>query len=124
MISKAAAPALLVINNLHTESFDMQQTSELFKAKPKSVFEVLSDSNQVGFYMPAYQRAYAWQEHNIYDFFRDFRDMFENMLEKDAAIVFLGTLLTVDDSQCSTVYPLEKNSKPKQVKLVIDGQQR
>ncbi|MGL4447437.1 MAG: GmrSD restriction endonuclease domain-containing protein, partial [Aeromonas sp.] len=46
------------------------------------------------------------------------------MLEKDAAIVFLGTLLTVDDSQCSTVYPLEKNSKPKQVKLVIDGQQR
>lgn len=50
----------------------------------------------------------------IYSYFVDFHD----------AIIFLGSILSVDDSIALTIYPLVKRDKPEEIKLIIDGQQR
>ncbi|WP_318462199.1 DUF262 domain-containing protein [Photobacterium leiognathi] len=102
----------------------MQKSLDIFKAEPQSVFDVLCDKKNTGFYMPAYQRPYSWEEKHIQDLFADCENVFRNLLESSDAIIFLGSLLTVDDSAASTIFPLAKRHTPTHIKLVIDGQQR
>ncbi|MGV2839077.1 DUF262 domain-containing protein [Vibrio cyclitrophicus] len=102
----------------------MQRSLDIFKAEPQSVFDLLCDRNSTGFYMPAYQRPYSWEEAHIRDLFADCDNVFRNLLESPEAIIFLGSILTVDDSTANTVYPIEKKHVPPGIKLIIDGQQR
>ncbi|KAB1516094.1 DUF262 domain-containing protein [Photobacterium damselae] len=102
----------------------MQKSLDIFKAEPQSVFDVICDKKNTGFYMPAYQRPYSWEEKHIQDLFADCENVFRNLLESSDAIIFLGSLLTVDDSAASTICPLAKRHTPTHIKLVIDGQQR
>ncbi|WP_041170207.1 DUF262 domain-containing protein [Vibrio sp. EJY3] len=102
----------------------MQKSLDIFKAEPQSVFDVICDSNSTGFYMPAYQRPYAWEEMHIRDLFSDCENVFRNLLNSSDAIIFLGSILSVDDSQKQTVFPIIKSSTPRHVKLIVDGQQR
>lgn len=102
----------------------MQNSLEIFKAEPKSVFNLLCDGESTGFYMPAYQRPYSWEEPHIRDLFLDCDNVFRNLLESKDAIIFLGSILTVDDRQAKTIYPIERRSTPPKIKLIIDGQQR
>ncbi|WP_107851505.1 DUF262 domain-containing protein [Oceanimonas marisflavi] len=102
----------------------MQKSLDIFKAEPQSVYHVLCDRNNTGFYMPAYQRPYSWEEAHIKDLFSNFDNVFRNLLESSDAIIFLGTILTVDDVGAKTIYPLVKRHTPNNIKLIIDGQQR
>jgi uncharacterized protein with ParB-like and HNH nuclease domain len=102
----------------------MQKSLEIFKAEPQSVFDILCVRNSIGFYLPAYQRPYSWEDTHIKDLFSDCENVFRNLLKSEDAIIFLGSILSVDDSNANTVYPLEKNHKPAHIKLIIDGQQR
>lgn len=102
----------------------MQKSLDIFKAEPKSVYDVLCDTNKMGFYMPAYQRPYSWEENHISDLFIDFDNVFRNLLESSDAIIFLGSILTVEDNEAKTVFPLNKKQHPQDIRLVIDGQQR
>lgn len=102
----------------------MQKSLDIFKAEPQSVFDVICERKNTGFYMPAYQRPYSWEESHIRDLFSDCENVFRNLLESPDAIIFLGSILSVDDSSALTVYPLVKKDKPTHIKLIIDGQQR
>lgn len=102
----------------------MQKSLDIFKAEPQSVFDVLCDRKQTGFYMPAYQRPYSWEEKHIRDLFSDCENVFRNLLESPDAIIFLGTVLSVDDSAATTIFPVAKRHTPTHIKLIIDGQQR
>lgn len=102
----------------------MQKSLDIFKAEPQSVFDVICDSNNTGFYMPAYQRPYSWEEMHIKDLFSDCDNVFRNLLKSSDAIIFLGSILSVDDSEKQAIYPIIKNSTPRHVKLIVDGQQR
>jgi len=103
----------------------MQKSLDIFKAEPQSIFDVLCDQKSTGFYLPAYQRPYSWEEKHIKDLFADCDNVFRNLLESPDAIIFLGSILSVDDSEGKTVYPPSKrNHTPTNIKLVIDGQQR
>jgi uncharacterized protein with ParB-like and HNH nuclease domain len=103
----------------------MQKSLDIFKAEPQSVFDVLCDRKSTGFYLPAYQRPYSWEEKHIKDLFSDCENVFRNLLESPDAIIFLGSILSVDDSEGKTIYPPSKrNHTPVNIKLVIDGQQR
>lgn len=101
----------------------MQGLDSIFKSDPKSVFDIVSDS-QVCYYMPAYQRPYSWNKKNIVRLFEDLKSGAYNLIESSDSITFLGTLLTVDDPKGNSVYPSEKGHLPSSIKLVIDGQQR
>lgn len=102
----------------------MQKSLEIFKAEPQSVFDVICTRKTTGFYMPAYQRPYSWEESHIRDLFSDCENVFRNLLDSQDAIIFLGSILSVDDSSALTIYPLIKKDKPTEIKLIIDGQQR
>ncbi|MCE4935879.1 DUF262 domain-containing protein [Aliivibrio fischeri] len=102
----------------------MQKSLDIFKAEPQSVFDVICERKSTGFYMPAYQRPYSWEESHIKDLFSDCENVFRNLLESPDAIIFLGSILSVDDSSAETVYPLAKRHPPTHIKLIIDGQQR
>lgn len=103
----------------------MQKSLDIFKAEPQSVFDVLCDRKNTGFYMPAYQRPYSWEETHIRDLFSDCENVFRNLLNSSDAIIFLGSILSVDDSAAKTIYPLAKRQQtPTHIKLIIDGQQR
>lgn len=102
----------------------MQKSLDIFKAEPQSVFDVICKRKNTGFYMPAYQRPYSWEENHIQDLFSDCVNVFRNLLESQDAIIFLGSILSVDDSSAMTIYPLEKRDRPSDIKLIIDGQQR
>ncbi|WP_413479519.1 DUF262 domain-containing protein [Vibrio hibernica] len=102
----------------------MQKSLDIFKAEPQSVFDVICERKTTGYYMPAYQRPYSWEESHIKDLFSDCASVFRNLLESPDAIIFLGSILSVDDSSASTIYPLVKRDKPTHIKLIIDGQQR
>lgn len=102
----------------------MQKSLDIFKAEPKSVYDVLCDTSKMGFYMPAYQRPYSWEEAHINDLFTDCDNVFRNLLESPDAIIFLGSILTVEDNEAKTIFPLNKKQQPSDIRLVIDGQQR
>ncbi|PSW01481.1 hypothetical protein CTM91_07415 [Photobacterium aquimaris] len=102
----------------------MQKSLDIFKAEPQSVFDVLCDKKNTGFYMPAYQRPYSWEETHIRDLFSDCENVFRNLLESPDAIIFLGSILSVDDSGATTIFPIAKRQIPTHIKLIIDGQQR
>ncbi|MDN2483440.1 DUF262 domain-containing protein [Vibrio agarivorans] len=102
----------------------MQKSLDIFKAEPQSVFDVICERKNTGFYMPAYQRPYSWEEAHIRDLFSDCENVFRNLLQSSDAIIFLGSVLSVDDSEGNTVYPLAKRHTPTTIKLIIDGQQR
>lgn len=102
----------------------MQKSLDIFNAKPQSVFDVICERKNTGFYMPAYQRPYSWEENHVTDLFSDCNNVFRNLLDSSDAIIFLGSILSVDDSAAETVYPLAKKQKPTHIKLIIDGQQR
>ncbi|EGR7943020.1 DUF262 domain-containing protein [Vibrio vulnificus] len=102
----------------------MQKSLDIFKAEPQSVFDVVCESKNTGFYMPAYQRPYSWEESHVRDLFSDCENVFRNLLESPDAIIFLGSILSVDDSSAATIYPIAKRHPPTHIKLIIDGQQR
>jgi hypothetical protein len=102
----------------------MQKSLDIFRSEPQSVFDMICSRNSTGFYMPAYQRPYSWEETHVRDLFSDCENVFRNLLKSPDAIIFLGSILSVDDSGAQTIYPLEKRHTPPQIKLIIDGQQR
>ena len=101
----------------------MQELASIFKAEPKSVYDILCMDDKIGYYMPAYQRPYSWTERNIKDLFADLDSVYRRLLDNNDAIIFLGSLLTVDDDG-SAIFPKVERHHPNQIKLVIDGQQR
>jgi hypothetical protein len=102
----------------------MQSLDNIFKAEPKSINDILCKDRTQGFYMPAYQRPYSWNTENIKTLVDDVCSVFLNLLKSTDAIIFLGTLLTVDDDDGKSIYDKEDSQLPQRIKLIVDGQQR
>lgn len=102
----------------------MQSLDNIFKAEPKSISDILCKDRSQGFYMPAYQRPYSWNKVNIKTLVDDVSSVFSNLLKSKDAIIFLGTLLTVDDDDGKSIYDKDDSQLPPRIKLIVDGQQR
>ena len=95
----------------------------VFDAEPKSTWEVLC-SPATGFYIPAYQRDYAWEKDKVQRLIADGLHGLQLLVDKDDAMTFIGTLIVLHDVKYSTVNPVVRPDLPSKVLLVIDGQQR
>jgi len=94
----------------------------VFRAGSKSVFSFLSEQKQ-GLYIPSYQRQYRWDEENVDRLFEDAIHGLNLLMEGVRSYGFLGTIITMSDSERKTVDPLYRNQTP-EVLCIIDGQQR
>lgn len=96
---------------------------EVFDAKPISIERLLREPGQC-FYIPAYQRPYSWDSSHITRLFDDTAHGVSELLKSAEAITFLGTIITIHDTEYSTVDPKVIDELPARVMTVIDGQQR
>ncbi len=96
----------------------------IFTSTPKSVYMTLAQKN--GYYIPSYQRPFAWDgdgKTNMGDLFNSLK---EGMFSDDLfALVFFGAIVLVEDNNSNLdVEPCDTRAMPSQVSVVVDGQQR
>lgn len=95
-----------------------------FNTENSSVFSYYQRPG-VGFYIPLYQREYSWDQDNIEQLLEDIAKGIEGLIENgDDEIRFLGTIITVTETDKSKVQPQDTRALPSSIEKVIDGQQR
>lgn len=99
------------------------QIDQIFTARAENIQAFLSTVGQ-GCYVPAYQRAYAWDKDNVDRLFEDVINGLNHLMTRSDAISFLGTLIAIHDTQFITVKPVYKSEVAQRVMTIIDGQQR
>lgn len=99
-----------------------------FLSENRSVLSFLNQSGQ-GLYIPLYQREYSWDSDNIEQMLEDLargiqRIAFKEIPDDSKEIRFLGTIITVVESNRNNIYPVDPQAVPSRIEKLIDGQQR
>ncbi|MCQ2263444.1 MAG: DUF262 domain-containing HNH endonuclease family protein [Bacteroidales bacterium] len=96
-----------------------------FVTDNKSVYLYLSMNGQ-GLYIPLYQRDYSWDRDNIIQLQEDIESGISRIVntQDEQEIRFLGTIITLVESNREKIYPIEPQIVPSRVEVLIDGQQR
>ena len=95
----------------------------IFTPKTRSAWQFLIENGQ-GFYIPAYQRPYAWDKENISRLFEDVLHGIRRIEHRPDTISFLGTIIAIKDTKYQTMQPIYRSEVPESVMTIIDGQQR
>lgn len=99
-----------------------------FLTENRSVYSFLNQSGQ-GLYIPLYQREYSWDSDNIEQLLEDlsrgiYRIASGDVTDDAKEIRFLGTIITVVESNRNNIYPVDPQAVPGRIEKLIDGQQR
>ena len=96
-----------------------------FVTDNKSVYLYLSTTGQ-GLYIPLYQRDYSWDKDNIIQLQEDIESGISRIVntKDEQEIRFLGTIITLIESNRDKIYPIEPQIVPSRIEVLIDGQQR
>lgn len=96
-----------------------------FVTDNKSVYLYLSTMGQ-GLYIPLYQRDYSWDKDNIIQLQEDIENGISRIVstQDEQEIRFLGTIITLVESNRDKIYPIEPQIVPSRIEVLIDGQQR
>ena len=99
-----------------------------FLTENRSVLDFMNQSGQ-GLYIPLYQRDYSWDTDNIEQLLEDLsrgiqRIALGEVTDDGKEIRFLGTIITVVESNRNNIYPVEIKAVPSRIEKLIDGQQR
>lgn len=98
-----------------------------FLTENRSVINFLNQSGQ-GLYIPLYQREYSWDSDNIEQLLEDLLRGIQRIASGEIAdakeIRFLGTIITVVESNRNNIYPVDPQAVPPRIEKLIDGQQR
>ncbi|MBL4763437.1 MAG: DUF262 domain-containing protein [Gammaproteobacteria bacterium] len=99
-----------------------EDINELFRAHSRNVHQILY--GDAGYFVPVYQRPYAWPEEKITQLFDDIVHGLKILKKNPRHRTFLGTIICINDNENSTVKPAFKTELPDTVMTIIDGQQR
>lgn len=99
------------------------QIDQIFTARAENVWQFLHTAGQ-GCYIPAYQRPYAWDEENVDRLIDDVINGLTHLVDRSAAISFMGTIIAIHDTNFVTVKPVYQAEVAQRVMTLIDGQQR
>lgn len=94
-----------------------------FDPSTVSIYEYFQQMG-VGFYIPHYQREYSWGLENIDQLILDIEIGVDTLLKDEDEFRFLGTVITVKESNNKNIKPIEESALPASIQNVIDGQQR
>lgn len=95
----------------------------VFTADSRSFSDLLTTEGQ-GCYVPAYQRAYAWDTDNVRRLLEDAALGLQKLSTDPNSIRFLGTLIAIAGRDLVDVEPPLDQELPTGVLTIIDGQQR
>lgn len=103
----------------------MINIDKAFNTENRSIYEYFVQPG-VGFYIPLYQREYSWDTSNIEQLLEDISKGIEDLSDDSSEnqIRFLGTIITVTESDKNNVQPQDTKALPPAIEKVIDGQQR
>jgi len=103
----------------------MINIDKAFNTENRSIYEYFQQPG-VGFYIPLYQREYSWDSSNIEQLLEDISKGIEELSDNstDNQIRFLGTIITVTESDKNNIQPQDTKALPPAIEKVIDGQQR
>lgn len=96
-----------------------------FNTENRSVYTYMSQPGQ-GLYIPLYQREYSWDDDNITQLLEDINKGVLRIVvdNSEDEIRFLGTVITVKESNKANLHPVDLQAVPPSVEKIIDGQQR
>ena len=77
-----------------------------------------------GFYIPAYQRPYSWEEENVQQLLADIFYALDTCLEKPHHIIFLGTLILQNEADILEGTHVDETRLLTKISYVVDGPQR
>ena len=98
--------------------------SQAFVTTSESVADFFAQPG-IGYYIPLYQREYSWDLENINQLMDDLCQGTELLLDKDEAILFMGTIiLLTEPNPHQNIKPRDPRALPSRIDNVIDGQQR
>lgn len=103
----------------------MINIDKAFNTENRSIYEYFVQPG-VGFYIPLYQREYSWDASNIEQLLEDISKGIEDLSDESTEnqIRFLGTIITVTESDKNNIQPQDTKALPPAIEKVIDGQQR
>lgn len=102
----------------------MIEVAKAFNTLNSSVYDYYQRQG-VGFYIPLYQREYSWDNDNIEQLLEDISKGIENIKDdEENEIRFLGTIITVTETDTSKIDPQDPRGLPSCIEKIIDGQQR
>lgn len=102
----------------------MNSIDSVFNTENRKVIECFQQPG-VGYYIPLYQREYAWDLSNIEQLIDDITDGIDEIaFNSDNYYRFLGTIITVTESNKNNIQPQDSKALPSSIEKVIDGQQR
>jgi len=103
----------------------MINIDKAFNTENRSIYEYFVQPG-VGFYIPLYQREYSWDTSNIEQLLEDISKGIEDLSDDSTEnqIRFLGTIITVTESDKNNIQPQDTKALPPAIEKVIDGQQR
>lgn len=103
----------------------MINIDKAFNTENRSIYDYFVQPG-VGFYIPLYQRDYSWDSNNIEQLLEDISKGIEDLSagSMDNQIRFLGTIITVTESDKNNIQPQDTKALPPAIEKVIDGQQR
>ena len=101
----------------------MIDIKNIFSATAKSA-KTFFRTNGQGCYLPAYQRPYSWDTNNLDRLMEDVCHGIEQLLKRADTISFIGTIVSVHDTEFRTVKPCFREEVAERVMTIIDGQQR
>jgi hypothetical protein len=98
--------------------------ADIFQAKTETLQELMSEN--VGYYIPAYQRNYSWDKGTAQTLLDDIREGLVRLAKEPSgdACTFIGSVILVWDREFITISPQVQPELPAKVYNVIDGQQR
>lgn len=101
----------------------MIDAKTIFNAESKPPIELFAQ-NGVGLYIPSYQRPYSWDKEKVVRLLEDISFGFSNLNNFNDSFTFLGTVITIHDTNNATIQPVVIADTPAKILTVIDGQQR
>jgi uncharacterized protein with ParB-like and HNH nuclease domain len=86
--------------------------------------KLFADEMEKCFYIPAYQRPYSWKKDDINRMWEDIVYGLGQLEKSEDYITFLGSVITMHDTQHKSIAPIVRGETPTKVMIIIDGQQR
>lgn len=99
------------------------EARDIFEANSCSIKELLCVRG-LGLNVPPYQRNYSWKKDDVNKLINDILHGLNKLLFSQDSFTFLGTIITIHDTNYVTVQPYVRPHLPAKILAIIDGQQR